>query len=85
MNPQFYSRSSTSSSDDEGTKPANDANNDTNLDETDPAALLEGITAADILAAVSESADQGISMISKWLGIKLTPDANTTAPEEGSN
>lgn len=55
------------------------ANETAAVDETDPAALLEGITAADILAAVSESADKGISMISKWLGIKLTPDANATA------
>lgn len=53
--------------------------NETAVDETDPSALLEGITAADILAAVSETADSGISMISKWLGIKLTPDANATA------
>lgn len=56
--------------------------NETAVDLSDPAALLEGISAADIIAAVSESADQGISMISKWLGIKLTPDSNATAGEE---
>lgn len=65
-------------------KPSGETTNETIADETDPAALLDGISAADILAAVSESADQGISMISKWLGIKLTPDAkNATGTEEG--
>lgn len=58
-----------------------DSGNDTAVaaDETDATAILGDLTAADILEAVSASADQGISMISKWLGIKLVPDSNSTA------
>lgn len=40
---------------------------------------MEGISALDIISAVSETADQGISMLSKWLGLKLSSDANATA------
>lgn len=38
---------------------------------------LAGFSAADILAAVNDSAEEGISLLSNWLGIN-----NQTAPEK---
>lgn len=77
-----------SSSSTSGESKPSDAGNETAVGETDATALLGDLTAADILEAVSATADQGISMISKWLGIKLNPDAanasdsTVTAEEE---
>lgn len=37
--------------------------------------ILDGLTAADILTAVNESAEQGIALLTNWLG--LAPNATT--------
>lgn len=39
---------------------------------TSPLALLDTLSTADILAAVSESTDEGIAMISNWLGLGIS-------------
>ncbi|XP_029714951.2 uncharacterized protein LOC109424312 isoform X2 [Aedes albopictus] len=47
---------------------------------TSPLSLLDNLSTADILAAVSESTDEGIAMISKWLGLGIN-----TKPEGGES
>lgn len=47
---------------------------------TSPLSLLDNLSTADILAAVSESTDEGIAMISKWLGLGIS-----TKPEGGES
>lgn len=48
---------------------------------TSPLSLLDNLSTADILAAVSESTDEGIAMISKWLGLGI----NTNPESESDN
>lgn len=61
-----------------------DANNAT--DDSEGPESLAGYTAEDILAAVNESAQQGIALLTNWLGIapnatdEATPDANNVSP-----
>ncbi|EAT34197.1 AAEL013537-PA [Aedes aegypti] len=52
--------------DDEPAKPIAPAAN-----VTSPLSLLDNLSTADILAAVSESTDEGIAMISNWLGLGI--------------
>lgn len=47
---------------------------------TSPLSLLDNLSTADILAAVSESTDEGIKMISNWLGLGIN-----TKPDGGSD
>lgn len=49
--------------------------NGTSVDDT----LLEGITAADIISAVSEASEEGISLISKWLGFIQVDNATNNS------
>lgn len=44
---------------------------------------LAGYSAEDILAAVNESAEQGIALITNWLGI--SPNATDDEPDESNN
>ncbi|XP_055550776.1 uncharacterized protein LOC129733174 isoform X2 [Wyeomyia smithii] len=53
------------------------------LNITSPLSILDNLSTADILAAVSESTDEGIAMISSWFGL----DVNKTqkpGPENNS-
>lgn len=66
--------------DDEPPKPIAPAANSTS-----PLALLDNLSTADILAAVSESTDEGIAMISNWLGLGInTKTQADTATDETS-
>lgn len=58
---------------------------DTNstTDENEGPDSLAGYTAADILAAVNESAEHGIALISNWLG--LAPNATEEAANDANN
>lgn len=47
---------------------------------TSPLSLLDTLSTADILAAVSESTDEGIAMISNWLGLGIS-----TKPEQSDS
>lgn len=62
-----------------------DADTNETAIEDETGALLEGISAADIIAAVSETADTGISMITKWLGINLAAAASNATVGEVQN
>ncbi|XP_011300018.1 uncharacterized protein [Fopius arisanus] len=44
----------------------------------------EGLNTEELLAAVSSTAEQGIALFSKWLGISLNPKLNLTSPKEES-
>lgn len=62
-----------------------DNGNSTSEDSEGPESLA-GYTAEDILAAVNESAEQGIALITNWLGIapnatdEATPETNSISP-----
>lgn len=64
----------------EPAKPAAPAAN-----ETSPLAILDNLSTADILAAVSESTDEGIKMISSWFGLDVNKELkdDESAPETG--
>ncbi|XP_058445836.1 uncharacterized protein LOC131426998 isoform X2 [Malaya genurostris] len=49
---------------------------------TSPLSILDNLSTADILAAVSESTDEGIAMISSWLGLDVN---KTQKPEQNDN
>lgn len=51
---------------------------------TSPLSILDNLTTADILAAVSESTDEGIAMISNWLGLGVSKD-KIEKPEQSEN
>lgn len=50
---------------------------------TSPLAILDNLSTADILAAVSESTDEGIKMISSWFGLDVNKELkdDESAPE----
>lgn len=52
---------------------------------TSPLAILDNLSTADILAAVSESTDEGIKMISSWFGLDVNKELkdDESAPETG--
>lgn len=56
----------------ESDKPAKPAAPATNV--TSPLAILDNLSTADILAAVSESTDEGIKMISSWFGLDVNKE-----------
>ncbi|XP_055640227.1 uncharacterized protein LOC129777773 isoform X2 [Toxorhynchites rutilus septentrionalis] len=49
---------------------------------TSPLSILDNLSTADILAAVSESTDEGIAMISNWLGLGVNKEQK---PEQSEN
>lgn len=52
---------------------------------TSPLSLLDNLSTADILAAVSESTDEGIAMISSWFGLDVKKElAAADADDEES-
>lgn len=51
------------------------------LNITSPLSILDNLSTADILAAVSESTDEGIAMISNWLGLGV----KTQTTEQSQN
>lgn len=59
--------------------PAGDAD-DEDEDETGPPSTIAGYNTADLLAVVTDSAEQGIALLSSWLGLSTA----TTAAEETS-
>lgn len=65
--------------DDESPKPTAPVTNSTS-----PLALLDNLSTADILAAVSESTDEGIAMISNWLGLGINTKAQSESTDETS-
>lgn len=57
--------------------------NTTSVDDEGPESLA-GYTAEDILAAVNESAEQGIALISNWLGLAPNATEEASSSEENS-
>lgn len=58
------------------------------LNITSPLSLLDNLSTADILAAVSESTDEGIAMISSWFGLggnKVQNPEQSQSPADSSN
>lgn len=72
--------------DEEDTKPDVAVPATTNV--TSPLSLLDKLSTADILAAVSESTDEGIAMISSWFGLdvkkELADEEESTAAAAGT-
>lgn len=64
-------------------EPEIDNGNSTNGDSEGPDSLA-GYTAEDILAAVNESAETGLQLITNWFGI-VTPNATDEAAPEANN
>ncbi|XP_035775320.1 uncharacterized protein LOC118457671 [Anopheles albimanus] len=52
---------------------------------TSALSLLDNLSTADILAAVSESTDEGIAMISNWLGLSVNQAQKPGPAETGSD
>lgn len=68
------------------TKQGSNASSDEDDDDDEQSATnsptsetIAGYSTADILAAVSDSAEQGIALLSNWFGISPTAAANQTA------
>ncbi|XP_058819896.1 uncharacterized protein LOC131682445 [Topomyia yanbarensis] len=58
------------------------------LNITSPLSILDNLSTADILAAVSESTDEGIAMLSSWFGLDVNktqkPEQHDNVTEKGS-
>lgn len=65
-----------------------DVNNNSTADDDSGPDSLAGYTAEDLLAAVNESAQQGIALLTNWLGIapnatdEATIDTNNVSPQQ---